>query len=66
MKTSSEAEYEKRLRGRGTDAEEIIERRLANARTELQHAPDYRFQVANDDLDEAVGKIVNIIKSWRA
>jgi guanylate kinase len=66
LKTSSEAEYEKRLRGRGTDAEEIIQRRLANARTELQLAPEYRFQVANDDLDEAVGKIVNIIKSWRA
>jgi len=66
LKTSSEAEYEKRLRGRGTEAEEIIERRLANARTELQHAPEYRYQVINDDLDEAVGNIVNIIKSWRA
>jgi guanylate kinase len=66
LKTSSEAEYERRLRGRGTDAEEIIERRLANARTELQHAPEYRYQVNNDDLDEAVGNIVNIIKSWRA
>lgn len=65
LKTSSEAEYEKRLRGRGTDSEEIIERRLANARKELEQAPHYRYQVVNDDLDRAVEEIVNIISSWR-
>jgi guanylate kinase len=64
LRTSSEAEYERRLRGRGTDAEEIIERRLANARNELKSAPEYRYQVVNDDLDQAVGEIVNIISSW--
>ena len=45
--------------------EEIIERRLANARRELEQAPQYRFQVINDDLDRAVEEIVNIISSWR-
>ncbi len=65
LRTSSEAEYEKRLRGRGTDAEDVIERRLANARNELKYAPEYRHQVVNDDLDQAVGEIVNIISSWR-
>ena len=65
LRTSSEAEYDRRLRGRGTDAEEIIQRRLANARKELEYAPEYRFQVVNDDLDRAVGEIVNIISSWR-
>ena len=65
LKTSSETEYDKRLRGRGTDAEEIIQRRLANARKELEYAPEYRYQVVNDDLDQAVGEIVNIISSWR-
>jgi guanylate kinase len=64
LRTSSEAEYERRLRGRGTDAEEIIERRLANARNELKYAPEYRYQVVNDDLDQAVGEIVTIISSW--
>ena len=64
LRTSSEAEYERRLRRRGTDAEEIIERRLANARNELKYAPEYRYQVVNDDLDQAVGQIVNIISSW--
>jgi guanylate kinase len=65
LRTSSEAEYEKRLRGRGTDAEEIIQRRLANARKELEYAPEYCYQVVNDDLERAVGEIVNIISSWR-
>ncbi|HEY2250742.1 MAG TPA: guanylate kinase [Planctomycetaceae bacterium] len=65
LRTSSEAEYERRLRGRGTDSEEVIQRRLANARTELESAPQYRYQVVNDDLDRAVGEIVTIISSWR-
>lgn len=65
LKTSSEAEYERRLRARGTDAEEIIQRRLSNARNELEHAAQYRYQVVNDDLDRAVEEIVNIISSWR-
>ena len=66
LKASSEAEYEKRLRARGTDAPETIERRLANARNELKYAPRYRYQVVNDDLERAVGEIVNIISSWEA
>jgi guanylate kinase len=66
LRTSSEEEYEKRLRGRGTDAEEVIQRRLANARNELKYAPEYRYLVVNDDLDQAVGRIVTIISSWEA
>ena len=65
LTASSEVEYERRLRSRGTDANEVIERRLANARKELEYAPHYRYQVVNDDLDRAVGEIVNIISSWR-
>lgn len=66
LKTSSEAEYEKRLRARGTDADDVIERRLANARNELQHASEYRYEVVNDDLEQAVREIVHIISSWEA
>jgi guanylate kinase len=66
LRTSSEEEYEKRLRGRGTDAEEVIQRRLANARNELKYVPEYRYEVVNDDLDQAVGQIVTIISSWEA
>lgn len=66
LQTSTETEYENRLRGRGTEAEEVIQRRLANARNELKHAPEYRYRVVNDDLDRAVGEIVHIITSWEA
>jgi len=64
LKGASEADYERRLRSRGTDSEEVIQRRLANARRELQFAPQYRYQVVNDDLDRAVREITNIITTW--
>jgi guanylate kinase len=64
LRTSSEAEYERRLRGRGTEAEDVLQRRLANARNELRHAAAYRYQVVNDDLEHAIEEIVRIISSW--
>lgn len=42
-----------RLERRGTDAPEVIERRLAKAETELSFAPKYDAIVVNDDLEEA-------------
>ncbi|MFN0052022.1 MAG: guanylate kinase [Planctomycetales bacterium] len=66
LRTSSESEYEHRLRGRGTEPEEVIQRRLANARQELTLASEYRFQVVNDDLEQAVQEINHIISSWEA
>lgn len=66
LKAASETEYERRLRARGTDSEEVIQRRLANARRELQSAPRYRHQVVNDDLDRAVQQITNIITQWES
>lgn len=66
LRTSSESEYEKRLRGRGTEAEEVIQRRLANARNELKLAPEYQHQVVNDDLGQAVREIIHIITAWES
>jgi guanylate kinase len=64
LRTSSEAEFERRLRARGTESEEVIQRRIETARKELQFAPRYRFQVINDDLDQAVRDINRIIQEW--
>jgi guanylate kinase len=61
LKTSSMDEYERRIRRRGTNSEAEIERRLAAARRELEHASDYHYQVVNDDLDEAVQEIREIL-----
>lgn len=66
VKATSDVDYERRLRSRGTDSEEVIQRRLANARNELQHASKYRYQVINDDLDRVVQEIADIISNWEA
>ena len=56
-------ELERRLRGRGTESEESIRRRLEVARRELQQADRYRFQVVNDDVERAAQEICDIIRS---
>ncbi len=46
-------ELEKRLRGRGTDDEKVIQKRMAKAAEEMANAPEYSFQIINDDLETA-------------
>ena len=45
---------EQRLRGRGTETEEVILRRLANAKGEIEKLDEYSYLIINDDLDRAV------------
>jgi guanylate kinase len=52
---------EQRLRGRGTDSEEIIAKRLARAQEELAFSPEFDFQIVNDDIDRAIAEIETII-----
>ena len=47
-------ELERRLRGRGTDSEAVIAGRMAAAKAEMSHAPEFDFVLVNDDLDRAV------------
>lgn len=54
-----------RLTGRGTDAQEVIEKRMAEALSEIACAKDYDYIVVNDDLDQAVEDFVTIIRSDR-
>jgi guanylate kinase len=54
---------EQRLRGRRTETEESLQRRLEQARTELAAADQYQYQVFNDDLDQAVQEICEILAS---
>jgi guanylate kinase len=62
IRTSSPAQYEKRLRARGTETEEQIQRRLRAAETELARAADYDYQVINDDLQVAQLELRQIVK----
>lgn len=53
----------KRLEGRKTDSQEVIEIRLKNAEQELFRQNDFDYLVINDDLDEVYSKIKKIIES---
>jgi len=53
---------ETRLRVRGTDDAATIDRRLANARRELEMAEAYDVHVINDELERAVEELVSILK----
>lgn len=56
-------ELERRLRNRGTESEEAIQRRLEVARRELQMTDQYRYTVINDDVDHAVREICDLLTS---
>ena len=55
-------ELETRIRGRSTEPEEIIQKRLAKARKELPFKKDYRYHVINDSLERCAEEIKSIIK----
>src|SRR5512139_1821068 len=62
-----EAELERRLRGRSTDSDEVIRRRLAAAREEIVRGLDtYEFLVVNDELEDALAKLDAIAAHVRA
>jgi guanylate kinase len=56
-------ELARRLRGRGTDAEEVIRRRLEAARGEMRHSDRYDFVVVNDDLDRAYDDLRSVYRA---
>ena len=61
----SEEELERRLRGRGTDSEEVIRLRLENAKKEMEFAKTkgkYEHIIVNDDLEKAANELRAILK----
>lgn len=59
------AELERRLRGRGTDADEVINRRLKNAEREITEAGWYDYLVVNDDFQTALDQLSAIVTAER-
>ena len=57
-------ELERRLRGRGTDSEEVIQKRIAKAEFELSKSPEVDYTVVNDDLQVAVDEAAAIIRNF--
>ncbi len=52
---------ERRLRRRGTEDEETIQKRLEAAKEEMQYKNKYKYNVVNGDLDVAVNEILDIL-----
>lgn len=59
------AELEKRLRRRGQDSADAIQRRLAEAKTDMAQAARYDYLIVNDDFDRAQRELLSIIQSTR-
>ena len=55
------AELEKRLKLRGLDSNEVIEKRLMNAKTELKYAKLYDYIVLNDEFNKVLSELKSII-----
>lgn len=56
---------ENRLRGRGTESEETVQKRLAAAQEEIAKAYQYEYAVVNDDLETTVDEIAAILEAER-
>lgn len=61
----SAAILRERLVGRGTDAAEVIERRLSEAEEECRHAVEFDYLVVNDEFSVALGDLLAIARSRR-
>jgi guanylate kinase len=61
----SRSELEKRLRGRGTDSDEVIARRLGEAVVEMGHYREFDYLVFNDDFDTALQQLRAIVLARR-
>ena len=61
----SMTELRSRLVRRAEDSSDVIERRLANAKTEIRHWDDYDYVIINNDLDKAFGEVQSILRAER-
>lgn len=63
VKTPSFCDLQGRLRGRGTESEAAILRRLRKAREELAEAHWYDHVLVNDDFDRCVEDFIRVLRS---
>jgi guanylate kinase len=54
-----------RLKSRGEDPAEVMEKRLAQARTEISHHRDFDYLIVNDNFDTALDELHAIIRAER-
>jgi guanylate kinase len=58
-------ELERRLRGRGTDSEDVIARRVLGARGEMRHVAEFDYVIINEDLPAALDDLVAVVRASR-
>ena len=58
----SRPELERRLRGRGTDSDEVIQRRLRDAASDMGHWREFDYVVVNDDFERALEELQAIVR----
>jgi len=58
-------ELERRLRGRGQDNEEAIQRRLSDAREEMSHAGEFDYVIINKEFEEARRDLAAVVRAVR-
>ncbi len=66
LKPASFEALENRLRSRGTDSEESIQKRLTRAKEELVYADRYDYTLVNDDLDTCARQLYRILSDRQA
>jgi len=57
------ADLRRRLEGRGTDSEDAIDTRLQTAESELAARDEFAYEVGNDDIAHAAGKLERIVRT---
>ena len=63
FKTANKEELEKRLRGRNTDSEEVIQARLKNSLKELEYEDRYDRVIINNEIEQACNDLISIIEN---
>jgi len=61
--TPSLKELENRLNSRGTDSKDVIEKRVQNAKVEINYIDQYDYLIVNDDLTIAADQLISIAKA---
>lgn len=61
----SKAELERRLRGRGTDSNDVIEERLSQSCADMRHYDEFDYVVINDDFSRAMSSLESIFQANR-
>ena len=61
----SKDELYRRLRGRGQDSDEVIEKRMSQAVGEIEHYNEYDYVIVNDDFNTALSDLQSIMRAER-